>query len=489
MRFALVWPSTGRTVRLAGLCRLLRCGCGALACGLGFFVDVQMSGPDRVWPGPLILFVALFARLVLGRDSPTLRVRSLFLREAKRGADACAVGGDAYAAALDGEVWVFCFPTVACGVVGEERGAQTDVRIHAGKIDDLVNVGCYSEDMNMSMIGGDASVNRAFGVSVNYVGDNAHVSLMGDYWEPGDESSFPTSSQVEDVRDHAVIDAVGGETRIFGMMGYGNIGVLTGSASVDEMSDRSHIRTVDSGSVDYMMGNASVSNVCSRRRADGAMAHGRIGDMSGESSAGAVRDYGFVGGVRESATVDGVFSHGRVMVARDNARVNLVTSGGVVEHVTDNARVGEVWSGGRVDKVDGKGAAVMNVGSGGSVGVVSDGATVVDVGASDAYEPCVVESVASSGKVGLIDCYADVTMSATRRACRPLVRASSWRSVYTMTRRVSVMSVWRGLTATIRLRGRMWSCVCGTLRGVSLMFLTWMGCCASWWRLTTMSAR
>lgn len=132
-----------------------------------------------------------------------------------------------------------------------------------------------------------------------------------------------------------------------------------------------------------------------------------------------MRDYGFVGEVRESATVDGVFSHGRVMVARDNARVNLVTSGGVVEHVTDNARVGEVWSGGRVDKVDGKGAAVMNVGSGGSVGVVSDGATVVDVGASDAYEPCVVESVASSGKVGLIDCYADVTYECDEAGVSP----------------------------------------------------------------------
>lgn len=42
----------------------------------------------------------------------------------KRGADARTVGGDAYAAALNGEVRVFCFPTVACCVVGEERGAQ-----------------------------------------------------------------------------------------------------------------------------------------------------------------------------------------------------------------------------------------------------------------------------------------------------------------------------------------------------------------------------
>ena len=51
-------------------------------------------------------------------------VRSLITWAVKREADACAVGGDAYAAALDGEVRVFCFPTVARGVVSEERGAQ-----------------------------------------------------------------------------------------------------------------------------------------------------------------------------------------------------------------------------------------------------------------------------------------------------------------------------------------------------------------------------
>lgn len=34
VRFAPVWPSTGRTARLMGLCRPLRCGCDALACGL-----------------------------------------------------------------------------------------------------------------------------------------------------------------------------------------------------------------------------------------------------------------------------------------------------------------------------------------------------------------------------------------------------------------------------------------------------------------------
>ena len=66
-------------------------------------------------------------------------------------------------------------------------------------------------------------------------------------------------------------------------------------------------------------------------------------------------------------------------------------------------------SGGRVNKVDGKGAAVMNVGSGGRVGAVTGGGVVVDVGSSDATEACVVESVDSSSKVSLLDCYADVT--------------------------------------------------------------------------------
>lgn len=65
-------------------------------------------------------------------------------------------------------------------------------------------------------------------------------------------------------------------------------------------------------------------------------------------------------------------------------------------------------SGGRVNKVDGRGAAVMNVGSGGRVGAVTDGGVVVDVGVSDATEPCVVGSVVSSSKVSLFDCWADV---------------------------------------------------------------------------------
>ena len=63
-----------------------------------------------------------------GRLAYAVRVCSLLPRAVKRGADACAVGGDACAAALDGEVGVFCFPTVACGVVGEERGAQIAVK-------------------------------------------------------------------------------------------------------------------------------------------------------------------------------------------------------------------------------------------------------------------------------------------------------------------------------------------------------------------------
>lgn len=108
--------------------------------------------------------------------------------------------------------------------------AETDVRIHAGQIDDLVNVGCYSnydDGMNMSMIGGDATVERAFGVSVGYVGDDAHVGLLTDHREPGDTSSFATMSQVDDMRDRAVIDTVDGDTRIFGMMDESRIGVLT----------------------------------------------------------------------------------------------------------------------------------------------------------------------------------------------------------------------------------------------------------------------
>ena len=291
--------------------------------------------------------------------------------------------------------------------------AETDVRIHAGRIDDLVNVGCYSnygDGMNMSMIGGDASVDRAFGVGVGYVGDDAHVGLLTDHRKPGDTSSFTTPSQVDDIRDRAVIDTVDGETRVFGMMGESRIGVLTGTASVDEMSGTSRIDAVESGGgVDEMTQRSHVYEVRSHRREDGRVEHGRIGTMRGEADICHVHDDGFVGEIRERASVGLVSTRGIIVSATDDARVDTVESGGVVEHVTGDAHVGEVWNGGRVDQVTGKGAVAMSVGSGGSVGAVTGGATVVDVGASDASEACVVESVDSHSKVSLLDCGADVT--------------------------------------------------------------------------------
>lgn len=66
-----------------------------------------------------------------------------------------------------------------CGSV--VSNAETDVRIHAGRINDLVNVGCdanHGDGMNMSMIGGDVTVERAFGVSVGYVGDDAEGRVV-----------------------------------------------------------------------------------------------------------------------------------------------------------------------------------------------------------------------------------------------------------------------------------------------------------------------
>lgn len=280
--------------------------------------------------------------------------------------------------------------------------AETDVRIHAGRIDDLVNVGCYSnydDGMNMSMIGGDATVDRAFGVSVGYVGDDAHVGLLTDHRKPGDTSSFATLSQVDDMRDRAVIDVVSGDTRIFGMMHESRIGVLTGTAGVDEMSGASRIGVVDShAGVDYMLNDASVGKV-----------RGRASMMRDSSHVDYVMDGGFVEEVHDDASVDSVTFRGRVKGVYEGGRVALVDAGGVVEHVSGSARVGSVDSGGRVNKVDGKGAAVMNVGSGGRVGAVTGGGVVVDVGSSDATEACVVGSVDSSSKVSLIDCYADVT--------------------------------------------------------------------------------
>lgn len=92
----------------------------------GVFVASCVRIGERPWPWMLAGALAcVLARLAFGaqRFAYAAWVCSLFPRAVKRGADACAVGGDAYAAALNGEVRVFCFPTVACCVVGEERGA------------------------------------------------------------------------------------------------------------------------------------------------------------------------------------------------------------------------------------------------------------------------------------------------------------------------------------------------------------------------------
>lgn len=81
----------------------------------------------RPWPWMLAGALAcVLARLAFGaqRFAYAAWVCSLFPRAVKRGADACAVGGDAYAAALNGEVRVFRFTPVGCCEAGEERGAQ-----------------------------------------------------------------------------------------------------------------------------------------------------------------------------------------------------------------------------------------------------------------------------------------------------------------------------------------------------------------------------
>ena len=289
---------------------------------------------------------------------------------------------------------------------------NTNIYVRGGSFGDLVNVGYHTDygydDEIMSVVN-DARVDRAFGLVVSQVGGDASIRVMGDYVEPGNPTHV-TPSYVEDLWNRASVDVTSGETKIVSMMGEARVGTLGGKSRVGQMSGESRINTVESGNgVNYMLGRAHVGEVRSHRREDGYMEHGRIGTMTGEASVEIVRKEGFVGEVRERASVHSVFSGGRVMEIKDDARVNMVVSGGVVEHVTDNARVGEVWRGGSVDKVDGKGAAVMNVGSGGRVGAVTGGATVVDAGSSDATEPCVVESVDSSSKVSLIDCWADVT--------------------------------------------------------------------------------
>lgn len=59
------------------------------------------------WPcvaGALILCAVRVTRLARGRDSPTLRVRSLITWAVKRGADACAVGVNSDLTARETEV-------------------------------------------------------------------------------------------------------------------------------------------------------------------------------------------------------------------------------------------------------------------------------------------------------------------------------------------------------------------------------------------------
>lgn len=262
--------------------------------------------------------------------------------------------------------------------------AETDVRIHAGQIDDLVNVGCYSnydDGMNMSMIGGDATVERAFGVSVGYVGDDAHVGLLTDHREPGDTSSFATMSQVDDMRDRAVIDTVDGDTRIFGMMDESRIGVLTGTSGVDEMSGASRIGVVDSrAGVDYMLGDS------------------RVGNVRGRASM-----------LRENSHVNSVNDGGFVEEAHDNASVKFVVARGRVKGVYENGRVEMVRHGGSVGSVNGEGAMVVSVGGGGTVESVRDGATVWEVGDYLAPDRATVGSVDESSKIGTIDCGADIT--------------------------------------------------------------------------------
>lgn len=78
-----------------------------------------------------------------------------------------------------------------CGLVVSD--AEMGVRIHAGRINVLVNVGCDAnrgDGMSVSMVGGDVTVERAFGVGVGYVGDDAHIGLLAGRRGPGDDSPF-----------------------------------------------------------------------------------------------------------------------------------------------------------------------------------------------------------------------------------------------------------------------------------------------------------
>lgn len=216
-----------------------------------------------------------------------------------------------------------------CGSV--VSNVETGVGIHAGRISGLVNVGCDAnrgDGMSMLMVGGGVTVGRAFGVSVGYVGDGAHIGLLMGRRGPGDDSLFGVLSWVDGMRDRAVIDAVTGDTRVFGMMYESRVGVVDGGVSVDEMSGKSCIGVVASGGgVDYMLGDASVGKVC-----------GRASMVCGRSYVDYVMDGGFVEGVHDDASVDSVAFRGCVKGVCEGGRVVLVGAGGVVERVSGSAR-------------------------------------------------------------------------------------------------------------------------------------------------------
>lgn len=213
--------------------------------------------------------------------------------------------------------------------------------------------------------------------------DDAHIGLLTDHREPGDTSSFATLSQVDDMRDRAVIDVVSGDTRIFGMMHESRIVELTGTAGVDEMSGASRIGMVDSrAGVDYMLGDSRVGSV-----------RGRVSML------------------RENSHVDSVNDGGFVEEVHDNASVKFVVARGRVKGVYENGYIDIVRRGGSVGSVNGEDAMVVTVGGGGTVERLRDGATIFEVGDYHApdYVTATVGSVDESSKIGLIDCGADVT--------------------------------------------------------------------------------
>lgn len=183
------------------------------------------------------------------------------------------------------------------------------------------------------------------------------------------------------MRDRALIDEVGGETRIVSMMDDARIGVLAGESGVVEMSGMSRIGEVDSrAGVDYMVGDS------------------RIGKVRGRASM-----------IRENSHVRVVHDGGFVEEVHDNASVKFVIERGRVKGVYENGRVEMVRHGGSVGSVNGEGAMVVSVGGGGTVESVRDGATVWEVGDYLAPDCATVGSVDESSRIGLIDCGADIT--------------------------------------------------------------------------------